>query len=100
MFGLKKKVDPVLEQIELAIEDVTSDMLKHHCDSDEYAKCNKQLTELIKTRTEIKKSEVKISPETWALIIANLGGILLVLNHERLQVVSKSALGMVTKTRI
>lgn len=41
-----------------------------------------------------------IKPDTVAMIGANLLGILLILNHERLDIVSTKALGFISKIRV
>lgn len=42
----------------------------------------------------------KISPDTLLIVGANLLGILLILNHERLDIISTKALGFVIKGRV
>ena len=98
MFTFKKK-DHVLELLEQAIEDTCKEMASINSDSDEYAKQNKQLSELIVTRSKVK-NESKISPETWAVIIANLAGIVLIMNHERMHALTSKAVGTLIKPRI
>jgi hypothetical protein len=46
------------------------------------------------------KSKMRVSPDTVALIIANLAGIVLILQHERAHVVVSKALGFVSKLKI
>lgn len=57
--------------------------------------------ELRGAETELKKKEVedrkRVSPDTVALIAANLAGILLIIGHERINVVTSKALGFVTR---
>ena len=98
MLRLKKK-DPLLGKLDELIGDIHKEMMSLNSDSDEYAEMTKRLSELITTRTKLQ-SEGKISPDTWALVLANLGGILLILNYERVNVVATKALGFVSKTRI
>lgn len=99
MLRFKKKTDPILELVEQAIEDVAKEMISLNSDSDEYAKMNKQLAELIVTRTKLQ-STGKIGPEIWMPVAANLAGILLIMNHERVNVIATKALGQVTKLKI
>lgn len=42
----------------------------------------------------------KVSPDTIVVVAANLLGILLILNHERLDIISTKALGFVIKGRV
>jgi hypothetical protein len=61
--------------------------------SDDYSKILEQLTKLTKARAE--KNERAISMDTILTIGANIAGLLLVLNYERLNVISTKALTMV-----
>jgi len=56
----------------------------------------------LKVLYEIKAIEAKrsISPDTWAAVGANLLGILLILNYERLGIITTKALTFVAKGRI
>lgn len=58
---------------------------------------------LRKRELDMKKSEAekpdRISKETWAAIGANLAGIVLILGHERANVIASKALGFVLKSR-
>lgn len=42
----------------------------------------------------------KVSPDTLLIVGANLLGIMLILNHERLDIISTKALGFVIKGRV
>lgn len=46
------------------------------------------------------KKKFKVSPDTVAVVVGNLAGIVLILNHERLHVVSSKALGFVMRGRV
>lgn len=98
MFTFKKK-DTILALVEDAIEDCAEKMLKHDVDSPEYAKHNEQMFKLIEQRTKMKSSS-KISADTLAVIIANLAGILIVLNYERVNVISSKAFGSIAKLKM
>lgn len=50
--------------------------------------------------SDLLKPDWKISPDTIALVSANLLGILLILNHERLDIISTRALGFISKIRV
>lgn len=41
----------------------------------------------------------RVSPDTWAMIAANLAGIVVIVGYERLHVIASKALGFVFKTR-
>lgn len=49
---------------------------------------------------EIEAKKPRVSPDAWAQIIANLAGILLILKHEELNVISSKALNFVIKGRL
>lgn len=99
VFIFMKKRDVALELVEDSITQVTEEMKSVLSDSDEFAKMNDQLSKLIETRSKLKVSG-RISPETWATIIANLAGILLILNYERANIIVSKAFGHITKLRL
>jgi hypothetical protein len=59
--------------------------------------------ELKDLEIEAKKREIKlpfgVKADTAVLVLANLAGLALVLHHERLNVVTSKAFGMITKLR-
>lgn len=67
------------------------------------AEARKDDARLKEEEFRLKEEEVharkRISPDTMAVIAANLLGILLVLKHERLNIVTSKALGFITKLR-
>ena len=65
--------------------------------SEEYAAASVQLIPLYKARNE--KNRDGVSKDTVALISANLLGLVLVLNHEHVNVISSKAFGMIMKAR-
>lgn len=96
MFTLKKtENDPALEK---AIADVYAQM-EHveSADAEEYAKMVDQLTKLYKLK-EINSSG-KLSADAKATIAANLGGILLIVAHERSYVIASKAINFVSKLK-
>lgn len=50
--------------------------------------------------SEILETRWKVSPDTIAIVSANLVGILLILYYEKLDVVSSKAIGFVLKGRV
>jgi hypothetical protein len=58
---------------------------------------------LLEVEIESKKDEIdrrrRVSPETWALIGANLAGIVVIIGYERVNVIASKALGFVSKLR-
>jgi len=84
--GLKKAIDEVIRE-----------MARRSSDSDEYAKMVDQLSKLYSLK-EID-SPGRVSPDTLAIVIGNLIGIILIVGHERTNVVTSKALSFVMKLR-
>lgn len=99
MLLFKKKKDIVLEMLDEAITDCFKEMQGLNSDSDEYGEMNKNVQKLIATRSELT-SKRRVSPDTIALILANLAGIVLILGYERAGVIASKALGFVSKLRL
>lgn len=61
---------------------------------------NDQLDRLSKLHSlKVNETKTGVSRDTWALIGANLVGILLVLQHERVTIIPKTAMTFVQKLR-
>lgn len=60
----------------------------------------KELITLVTERNEMSCVKPRIKPDTWLIVGGNILGILLILNHERLGVVSSKALGFVLRGRV
>lgn len=58
----------------------------------EYASMVDQMSKLYKLR-----EENSVSADTWATIAANILGIVIILNHERANVIATKTLGLVRK---
>lgn len=65
-------------------------------DSDEYATIIERLTELHKLKPEVKAS-AKLSPDTALAVAANIAGILMIIHHERVGVLTSRAIGFIIK---
>lgn len=95
----KKKTDIImLDQLEMTIDSVYSDMKGFTSDTEEYSSMADQLIKLLKLRDELS-SKSKVSAETLATIGGNLIGILMILNYERANVIASKALSFVMKLR-
>jgi hypothetical protein len=81
--------------LEKAIDEVYSEMARHSSDDDEYAKMVDQLSKLY----SLRETPQRVSPDTLAIVIGNLIGIILIVGHERLHVVTSKALNFVMKLR-
>ena len=67
--------------------------------SDEYIRIISQIEKLNALRTEIKKIDApqRVSPDTLAVVLGNLLGIVFIVGHERANVVTSKALNFVMK---
>lgn len=92
MFNRKPETDPGLQ---LVITNLLNDMDRRDPDSKEYANCVDQLVKLY----SLKPKNERMSKDALATIAANLFGILLIVGHERANVVTSKALGFVQKLR-
>ena len=83
--------------LEKEIEAVLLDMKDMYVDSDEYEVALNHLS----TLHEIKSKEKKwnVSPDTMAIVAGNLLGIILILKHEELNVITSKAMNFVIKGR-
>ena len=83
--------------LEKEIEAVLLDMKDMDLNSDEYEIALNHLS----TLHEIKSKEKKwnVSPDTMAVVVANLLGIILILKHEELNVITSKAMNFVIKGR-
>lgn len=72
-------------------------MAEKDIDSDEYAKAADQLIKIYKLRTE--SAPKRVSADTWAIIAANLAGIILIIGHERANIITTKALAFIQKLR-
>jgi hypothetical protein len=93
MFGwFQDKVEPVDE----AIAELVVSMKSMNGDEIEYDECMKQLERLYALKENNKR---RISPDTLAIVIGNLVGILIIVKFERGAVMVSKAKDYVLKTR-
>lgn len=92
----KKTTEPTA--LDKALDEAYTHLASFNPESDEHAAITKQIVELEKIRDARNKGS-KISPDTIALIAANLVGIVLILNFEKAGVITSKAMGMVGKLR-
>lgn len=83
--------------IDDAIDELLRDMVGVRGDSPQYAGMVARLEALY----SLKKIESnrRVSPDTLAIVLGNLAGIVLILGYERINVVSSRALNFVMKLR-
>lgn len=94
MFKFTKKKKTMLEQ---EIDEVLKEMGTMHTSDDEYVVTLERLERLYKLNE--KKEVYRVSPDTLAVVAGNLLGIVMILHHEELNVVTSKALGFVLKGR-
>lgn len=93
MFTLK--FDPEPTGIEKAIDAVLAEMVDLSAESEEYAKMVNQLSKLHEMKT--KESPRRPSPDALVSAAASLLSVLLIVNYERVHVVTTRALGIIPK---
>lgn len=96
MYTLKTKIDTPTHLDEV-ITKVLAQMSETNSGTPEFAAMADQLTKLYKLK-EIE-SPSRVSPDTLAVVAGNLAGILMILNFERVHIVTSKAIGFVLKPR-
>lgn len=84
--GLQKAIDRILAQMDTV-----------SADSEEYSRLADQLSKLYTIRRE--NAPDRVSMDTLAVVAGNLAGIALIVNFERLNVVTSKAIGFVLKAK-
>lgn len=84
----KTNLDKAIDDLYLQMDDLTGD-------TQEYAKMADQLVKL--HALKMNESSRRVSPDVKATILANLLGILIIVTHERVHVVTTKALGFIKK---
>lgn len=85
---LKRQDDPKLEE---AIACVTQTIIDRKHDTEQVEQLSLALERLTKMRAS------RVSPDTVAMIAANLAGIVMILTHERTHVIASKALGFLLR---
>lgn len=88
--------DPTINDV---IVNLLSEMQGFEGHSDEYAKIVLQLEKLYAIKASEKK-RINVSPDALVAVFGNLAGIGLILNFEKLNVITTKALGFVLKSRV
>ena len=92
---LTKKTPTEKTDLEKTIERLFAKLERTSPETKEYAAISDQLVKLYKLQADTVKP--RVSYDTLALIGGNLAGILLILTHERANVITSKALGFVSK---
>lgn len=89
-------MDTIKERsIDDEIKRLLTDMEGMDVSSKEYAAATKNLTELVSA--ENSKNRSKVSPDMIVSAVTNIAGILLILNYERLDIVTSKAINFVLR---
>ena len=96
MFNLRKETKPT--QLEELIDKHTAELLNNDYDDEELARRVDQLSKLCKMQ-ETRSPAWRVSPDTLALIAANLLGIVIVVAYEHAHVVTSKAFSSVIKPK-
>lgn len=90
-----RKAEPT--ELDKAIESALTDLSHYTAESDEYAAVNKQLKKLY----ELKRNEKpeRVSRDTLIVAGAQLLGIMMIVGHERANVITSKATSMLPKHR-
>jgi hypothetical protein len=104
-YGKQNEIESRIAQLELETELKQSiadrDMRVKELELELKIKESDVTVDLRKVETELKTKEIedrrRVSPDTVAAIAANVVGILLIIGHERINVVTSKALGFIPK---
>lgn len=94
MFNLPKPKS----KLDQAIDDALFTLMSHPATSEEYATIVERVAKLHKLK-EIESPQ-RVSPDTLLTVGANLAGIMMIIHHERLNVVTSKALSFVMKPKV
>lgn len=95
MFG--RKLDSNAQNLQEVIDELMSEMRGYDAHSPEYATMADQLVKIYGIKNQ--KRHDRVSKDTMATIAGNLAGIALILNFERMGVITSKAMGLVMKLR-
>jgi hypothetical protein len=84
----KKRVSP----LQTAIDKAVSELANHEITSDEYATIVNHLCKMQELETKNTRS---LDPNTMLTVAANIAGILMIIHHENVNVITSKALGFV-----
>jgi hypothetical protein len=93
-----KEPPPLTDRLlEDALASAYRELNRHSVYTEEYAKTLDQIVKLHSMKKEEKTSSV--SKDTVALIVGNLLGILMIIKHENVNVITSKAMNLVLKPR-
>lgn len=96
-----KKTPSEKTGLENAIDKLFEDMSNVSPDSKEFTEMMTNMDKLYKLKEVDQKitSGRRVSPDTWAIVGANVLGILMIVGHERANVVTSKAITLLSKLR-
>lgn len=92
-----KKNPTEMSGLDRAIDNVLFEMRGYTAESDEYTTMVDQLTKLYALKEH--ENPCRVSPDTLAIVVGNIIGIVLIVGHERAHIVTSKALNFVLKLR-
>lgn len=102
--GLEKTIDSVIAELSgydadsEEFQKATDQLVKLH--ALKMAETSASLEEIVKIRSLDKEDRpLRVTPDTLALVAGNLLGIIMIVGHERMHIVSSKALGFLGKLR-
>jgi hypothetical protein len=87
------------EMLDVVLNNAISVMLSHEKDSEEYARQVDRVIKLLELRVQ-HSAKSSVSKDTLATVGANLLGIIMIIKHESVNVITSKALSFVIKPRI
>jgi hypothetical protein len=95
MFTIRRTTEPT--KLKVVIDELLDSLKDKDPTTPEYSVVADQIQKLYKLQ-EVDSSQ-RVSKETWALIAANLAGIVIVVGHERFHAITTKAFGMVRRAQ-
>lgn len=94
LFRKRRKLEPLLDPV---IDRILDDMHMLGPTAEEYPQLLEELEKATKLHNSLSRSW-KVSPDTVALVLGNLFGILIIVAYEQKNVITSKGLGFVMKT--
>lgn len=95
MFNIQPRAKTGLE---ITIDTLIAEMDVVAGDSPEYAAMADQLVKLMKLKSEVGRKPISL--DTWAAVVANLGGILIIVAYEQKHVIVSKALPFIGRKMV
>lgn len=96
----KKNKSDYIQALDAEIDKIILDMQNMHYDEPAYTRALEKIGAMQNLKKTDNNQSKEISPDVALGVAGNLAGILLILNFEKLNVISSKALGFVLKTKL